>query len=77
MPCMSVQCCRVEPYWIKAAPDGAAGAPATGLCAGAPARHGRADGGHSRKSIQLIHEQALLREAIFLGFHCPARRHRV
>ena len=38
--------CRILPYWIKAAPlRGATGAPAAGLCAGAPARHGRADAG--------------------------------
>ena len=52
-------------------------APSPGSALGAPARHGQAALVSWRRSIRLIQTPLVLRGAIFLGFDCPARRHRV
>ena len=52
------------------------GAPATGLCAGAPARHGRA---HLTATMDQDSSHSIQTGTgpVFLGFDCPARGHRV
>jgi len=52
-------------------------APATGLCVGTPARHGRALAAAHHGKDRLIVAQAGHQVAIFLGFDRPARGHRV
>jgi hypothetical protein len=71
--------CRIEPYWIKAAPlRGTAGAPATGLRVGdaRPARARRQPDGH-RRSIALTQHAERLDEPSSSPHYCPARGHRV
>ena len=58
--------------------SGAAGAlRRRALRLGRPPGTGAPTPGSSRRSTQLIHKQPVLQAAIFLGFHCPARRHRL
>ena len=68
--------CRIQPYWIKSGAYGAAGAPVTGLCAWG-ARPARARRIGKVPQSNPAHSGTARRGAIFLGSHCPARRHRV
>jgi hypothetical protein len=52
-------------------------APSPGSALGAPARHGRAALVSWAQINPLIQTPLVLRGAIFLGFDCLARRHRV
>jgi hypothetical protein len=50
--------CRIDPYWIKAAPQATPLArPPPGSALGAPARHGHADAGQQPKTGSFRHGQ--------------------
>src|SRR5262249_15745487 len=63
---------------VKAAPLRVAAArPSPGYALETPARRGRADAGKQPQIVPLIHRPTGARRTVLLGFHCPARGHRV
>jgi|SRR5580704_3551621 hypothetical protein len=71
--------CRIEPYWIKAAPGGAAGpasAPGSGLGRPRPAHAGPH---HTARRSKMAHVawRRVQRKAVSLALDCPARNHSV
>ena len=76
--CRSLLPCRytIAAREVKSGAYGAAGAPVTGLCAWG-ARPARARRIGKVPQSNPAHSGTARRGAIFLGSHCPARRHRV
>src|ERR1035438_4468784 len=73
----SLLTCRIKPFLDQGGATARHhGAPATGLCAGAPARHGRA---HPTATMDQDSSHSIQTGTgpVFLGLDCPARGHRV